>query len=223
MVRIVALTILSLFFNLASAAVTQPQTKWANHEIPVRVCWGNWNLDFEKFNQKKKDAVLTTKRFDLEKSKLTEFSQETKLLVQTIVNQEFTPQRTIIHFVGWQTCENDPLAVVGIFPAVPIKENGAFTIGSSSVGKNSLYYIKTKKGLIEAPVGKRVWVKKIVMKTDSDLGLSVRTFDTTVVDEIKMRKDGYLPLKGGSTVVHEFGHVAGLVPELATLSRADYR
>ena len=100
----------TFFASQAHSAVLQPLTKWSDTEIPVRVCWGNWGTDFDKLSEQSQNWASTSGNFDFEKSKSSEFSQETKKLIEDIVNSEFTPYRTVIHFVGWQSCEDDPQA-----------------------------------------------------------------------------------------------------------------
>lgn len=113
--------------------------------------------------------------------KIRDWKEKHKLLIKTWVNEEYSAQKTGIHFVGWKDCDNDPRANVVLF------YNKKSLLLTSIIGGS---YIKGRSGALGA------FQNSVPGYPSAENSIII--------------SDGGIE-KG--SVVHEFGHVAGLAHE----------
>lgn len=119
---------LLLFALQTRAGVAEPLLAWKKADL--RVCWGEGDLAMGLGElQRTLHAQFRSYMFRLPGPSLRKSMQQR-------VEREYTPQRTGIHFSGWQTCAEDPHAQIIIVYSpligLPMRPyNGVATLGDS--------------------------------------------------------------------------------------------
>lgn len=138
--------------NSFAFSVYAPDNTWSQNE--VRVCFAPGE------SAKRTDLAIEVKVINWSKSKREK--------VRKWVEEEYTPERTGIHFVGWESCADDPKADVVMFTS-PV---GLF---EKIISFKHIYY-----GL--ATIGTRLGTERIKGYPDAQgiLWLSDREFSKSV-------------------------------------------
>lgn len=159
-----------LAVHAGPSGIYEPKVKWSKPEVSV--CWGQPLIDGETFTPSE------------------------KLAVRLIVMQEFTAERTGIHFTGFEDCLRTPDALVWISTGNsdpnPKRVYQSGVVGRSEIGEGGL-----------------------VIDEKSDEGYITKKKRGPYRMYLYANRERYIPgtnyLYGlKTTALHEFGHLAGL-------------
>lgn len=89
-----------LLCSTATFAGVHVRNLWQHNEVSVCFAKGEEGSRTDKYGSK---------------LKIRDWKEKHKANVQVWVNEEFTPERTGIHFVGWESCERSPNADIVVF------------------------------------------------------------------------------------------------------------
>lgn len=172
----------------ATAGLFNEYNPW--QKTAIRVCFAHTSDDFSTLNYFH-DGTLNDLRGDF----VGNWQQEAKQKAQQIIESEFSKEKTLIHFVGWQDCPVDVEKSdfdVMLYTSQVELNNIFMEYGRASIGNNSQYddSIKSKKAF-----------------------LYIADLSTFALDFKKMKFKGDVELYWKYTLVHEFGHLAGLLHE----------
>ncbi len=168
--------------------LVEPNVSWSNPE--VRVCFANYS--------QLKDTSFSTYQYKVTENSFSFFSDEQKLVIKNIVTKEYTPERTGIHFVGWNDCQSDPQSDVYIFN---LEDKDQYFTGTASLGESGLLTFVDAKGPRKLNIMQR---RKTSKKNYIAFNTAFITTNTLSFNE-----------KLEMVSLHEFGHVAGLRHEHA--------
>ncbi|MGE3974594.1 MAG: hypothetical protein AB7F59_08725 [Bdellovibrionales bacterium] len=169
-------------FSISEAGTIYTKTKWQKKDL--HVCWAA--------REDQASICATEYPLDVEDENLSLPSPEMQERVKNWLNSEYTPERTGIHFTGWEKCTPDSQADVFMFYAdveYPRYERGLSSIGNCGMGT------------VQKP-GK-AW---IFLKLFSGPNTPIQV----------LKPDGALInpwLTTKALALHEFGHLTGLTHE----------
>lgn len=110
--------------SAAYAAVAEPHYKWQKTNITT--CWVDGEMDIDSFSE------YHRQRLALALEGKTSILPRTKSRLQNLINREFTPARTGIHFTGWKSCDETKNPDLKI---IPINSN-ATPLGRAPIGRS---------------------------------------------------------------------------------------
>ncbi len=184
--RIILLVLISSL--TAHAGIFNEFSPW--QKLAVKVCFADQSDDFSTLNYFH-DGSLNDIREDI----FGPWQEEQKLFVKELIQSEYTKENTLVHFVGWQDCpshiESSDIDVI-LYTSKTNLNNYFMEFGRASLGNNSQFdkSVKSKKAFLY--IG-----HPLAFKADFE----------------KMNYKGDLNLYWSYTLVHEFGHLAGLLHE----------
>lgn len=187
-----SLLTLSSFISLASPpGIIEPNVKW--NKLEVKVCWESEQSSFRDVHDSKMAKFMTEIRGEAPEE-YTFFNDEQKLKVQKIVETHYQKSLTGIHFTGWSNCKPGDLSVK--LYGVTEKKTKYLNPFSSFIGFlshwESDYYGMSSIG--------NSHFKNDKFDAPGEMGTQAMILKT---------------LNTG-TILHEFGHLAGLRHEHIT-------
>lgn len=191
---VVLLCIGYLTARSAVSGVIHADFKW--NKTQLTVC-------FAKAKQRKLSRLYAVAKASFQRRpSLISFRAEEKRAIAEAITREYTPERTLIHFTGWEDCDAQKPADVWIYLSSP---DGDMLDSAASIGMDSwLVGLQRLKGPENEPEKYALIREKrpgqkpayVLLNRPGDRGLRLDPRETLQLHAI-----------------HEFGHIAGLVHE----------
>jgi hypothetical protein len=156
-----------------TSSIVEPMTVWPKTEVTV--CFGT------------QDDLARTALPDTQM--MIPYTAHEKEVLKSAVNNEFTPEATGIHFVGWEDCRADLKPDAILFAQDSERYGGG---GQASMGYHGEKYDEGYRSLPQEILDEKGWSTYVLLRTGPSLG--------------KLTDDQRLSYIG----LHEFGHLAGL-------------
>lgn len=188
MKKLISALLLTSSIGTVSAGVfnlTQPDVIWDKKEISV--CFAD-SSHFDK-------SYLSDQIPDLPLTSIVLFTGPHKEALEDIIKQEYTLERTGVHFTGWKDCQTNPESDVYLFR---LSDSGQGLTGAASQG--------------EAGAPTSVGKKRVFQKQGKEKKPYL-ALNTALMNYPNLSKVDDYQLTG----VHEFGHLAGLQHEHADM------
>ena len=195
--NIVSAFIILMFVSFQSfGSVFESNISWLNKN--VKVCFAravNWD----------ESRITEDFLFDDEPSEgqAVNYSTSEKVRIKKVINQNFTANVTGIHFIGWKDCDEQDDSDVFIYKSIRAED---LLMGKASIG----YKAKLSRIPNQREIG---YIR--------DMSIIKKEFILINTEGIERYK-GLLRYEEvfDRTVMHEFGHLAGLRHEISRVKEA---
>jgi hypothetical protein len=178
--------ILSLSFHAIAEGIYEPNVLWAKSDIKVCFADAEWVKEKSLKELDEMDLAYALIYFK-EENLLKDWSEEEKIRIKNIITSEFTTEKTILTFSKFEDCrksnDNDVILVRGT------QTQDIYYTALSSLGQNSLFKLDFKSFQFPLPSS---YEKSLIDR---------KSLVLLTLDDAKNLE---------STILHEFGHLAGL-------------